>query len=113
MTEGRPATEKTSISLPADIAEYARHKAAGNTSAYIAGLIEKDRRSERTRQLLEEHGYVGDLAITEDGKAAMRERLARAERSRGQRRRERDAADCEESEMSSLRPATRDASQSA
>lgn len=84
-------TEKTSISLPADLADYARKRAAGNTSAYIAGLIEQDKRSETTRLMLEDHGYVGDLAITEKGKAAMRERLARASLRRAERR-ETDAA---------------------
>jgi hypothetical protein len=81
-----PSTEKTSISLPTDLAEYARHRAAGNTSAYIASLIARDRRADRARQLLEAHGYTGPLAITEEGKAAMRERLERAERSRARRR---------------------------
>jgi hypothetical protein len=50
-------TEKTSISLPTDLAEYARRRAAGDTSAYIAGLIERDRRNETIRQALEDHGY--------------------------------------------------------
>jgi hypothetical protein len=85
MTSGGQNTEKTSISLPIELAEYARRRADGNTSAYIAGLIERDRRIERVRLRLEEHGYVGDLAITEVGKAAMRERLASAERKRAER----------------------------
>ncbi|WP_117215465.1 hypothetical protein [Allorhizocola rhizosphaerae] len=86
MTGSGPSTEKTSISLPADLAEYARRRAAGNTSAYIAGLIERDKRNEQIRLMLEEHGYVGDLAITEAGKDRMRARLARGSRSRAQRR---------------------------
>ena len=91
MTSSGPNTEKTSISLPTELAEYARRRAEGNTSAYIASLIERDRRIERIRLRLEEHGYVGDLAITEAGKAAMRERLARAERKRAERGKEQAA----------------------
>lgn len=91
MTEPGPRTEKTSISLPTDLAEYARRRAAGNTSAYIAGLIEQDKRNEHTRKLLEEHGYTGALAITDEGKAKMRARLDRAEASRGARRGQRAA----------------------
>ena len=91
MTNSGSNTEKTSISLPADLAEYARRRAEGNTSAYIANLIERDRRLERIRLRLEKHGYVGDLAITEAGKAVMRERLARAERKRAERGKEQAA----------------------
>ncbi len=91
MTGSGPSTEKTSISLPAELAEYARRRASGNTSAYIAGLIERDKHNESVRNKLEDHGYVGPLAITEAGKDRMRERLARASRSRAQRR-ENDAA---------------------
>jgi hypothetical protein len=91
MTASGSGSEKTSISLPTDLAEYARRRAEGNTSAYIASLIERDRRVERTRLALEEHGYVGELAITEQGKEVMRERLNRAQAKRAQRRGEQAA----------------------
>jgi hypothetical protein len=67
--------ERTSVSLPVDLAEYARAKGDGNTSAYLAGLIERDRHLDELRAMFVEHGYTGDMAITEAGVAAMRARL--------------------------------------
>jgi hypothetical protein len=77
-------TERTSVSLPADLAEYARAKGQGNTSSYIADLIERDRQRDALREMFARHGYTGDKAITEVGVAAMGERLKalRAQRAR-------------------------------
>ena len=70
-------TERTSISLPVELAEYARQK--GNASQYIAGLIAQDRdrveRAARLRDMFERHGYTGDKAITDEGVARMTDRL--------------------------------------
>lgn len=84
----RVERDRTTVSLPVDLAEYARAKGNGNTSAYLAGLIEKDRRLDDLRVMFVEHGYVGDKAITDEGVAAMRERLTdlRARRTAGRRR---------------------------
>jgi hypothetical protein len=81
----REQTDRTSISLPVDLAEYARTKGKGNTSAYLARLIEKDRRLDRIKEMFVEHGYTGALAITDEGVADMRDRLHRVrhERARG------------------------------
>lgn len=78
--------DRTSISLPVDLAEYARAKGSGNTSAYLASLIEKDRRLDRIKAMLAEHGHTGDRAITDAGVAAMRERLSQVRRKRAQGR---------------------------
>ncbi|MEU8074961.1 hypothetical protein AB0B31_05880 [Catellatospora citrea] len=82
----REQVDRTSISLPVDLAEYARAKGNGNTSAYLASLIEKDRRLDRIKAMLVEHGYTGEQAITDDGVAAMRDRLHRVRRERANRR---------------------------
>ncbi|WP_212842389.1 hypothetical protein [Catellatospora sp. IY07-71] len=74
--------DRTSISLPVDLAEYARAKGKGNTSAYLASLIERDRRLDRIKAMLAEHGYTGDRAVTDVGVAAMRERLNQVRRQR-------------------------------
>ncbi|MEV0459447.1 hypothetical protein [Catellatospora methionotrophica] len=71
----RVTRERKTLSLPVDLAEYAERRGQGNTSAYVAGLIEKDRRLAGLRQMFAEHGYVGDRAITEEGVAAMRQSL--------------------------------------
>jgi hypothetical protein len=89
---GDPGYRRTSISLPTSLADYAVRRAGGNTSAYIAGLIESDQRRERIRQSLERHGYVGDMAITEDGRARARARLDQAGARRAARRGTRRAA---------------------
>jgi hypothetical protein len=80
--------DRTSISLPVDLAEYARTKGQGNTSAYLASLIEKDRRLDRIKAMFVDHGYTGDLTITDEGVSAMRDRLhrVRRERARGKQR---------------------------
>jgi hypothetical protein len=83
---------RTSISLPISLAEYATRRAGGNTSAYIAGLIASDQRRERMRARLEQHGYVGDMAITDEGRARARARLDAAAASRAARKRGRQAA---------------------
>jgi hypothetical protein len=69
------STDRTSISLPAHLAEYARVKGAGNTSGYIADLIEHDRQRDELHAMFETHGYTGDHAITDAGVAAMGDRL--------------------------------------
>ena len=79
-------TDRTSVSLPVDLAEYARKKGKGNTSNYIASLIEKDRRLDAVKAMLAEHGYVGDKAITDEEVAAMRDRLHGVRRERARRR---------------------------
>jgi hypothetical protein len=74
-------TERTSVSLPPELAEYARAKGNGNTSSYIADLIAHDRDRDELREMFARHGYVGEKAVTDDGVAAMGERL-RALRAR-------------------------------
>jgi hypothetical protein len=69
------SNERTSISLPTDLAEYAKAKGAGNTSSYIADLIARDRQRDELQAMFAAHGYVGAKAITEAGTAAMGERL--------------------------------------
>ena len=77
-------TERTSVSLPADLAEYARTKGQGNTSSYIADLIERDRERDALRDMFTRHGYTGVKAVTDEGVAAMGDRLRalRAQRAR-------------------------------
>jgi hypothetical protein len=77
-------TGKTSITLPTDLLEYARSK--GNTSQYVASLIEADRRKASLAAMFARHGYTGDQAITGEGIAAMGDRLASLERARPTRR---------------------------
>lgn len=72
--------EKTSISLPAYLAAYARSKE--NTSAYVADLIAADQRRTNVHELLEQQGYVDRLAVTPAGCAAMGDRLAALEAAR-------------------------------
>jgi hypothetical protein len=79
-------TEKTSISLPTDLIAWARRK--GNASKYIAELIERDKRRERTRDMFVAHGYVGELAITDEGIKAAGERLAAIEARRTAKQRQ-------------------------
>jgi Arc/MetJ-type ribon-helix-helix transcriptional regulator len=62
-------TRKLSISLPDDIAEQLDH--VENASAYIAEAIRLCRSRERTREMLERHG----VHVTDDGVAAMGDRL--------------------------------------
>lgn len=69
------SNDRTSISLPTDLAEYAKAKGAGNTSSYIADLIERDRQRDELRTMFEAHGYTGANAITETGATAMGDRL--------------------------------------
>jgi hypothetical protein len=77
------SNDRTSISLPSDLAEYAKAKGAGNTSSYIADLIERDRQRDALRAMFEAHGYAGDRTITDAGIAAMGDRLraVRAQRA--------------------------------
>jgi hypothetical protein len=69
------STERTSVSLPVDLAEWARERSGGNVSGYIAGLIARDKRRAAFMQLSADAGYVGENAITEAGIARMGERL--------------------------------------
>ncbi|WP_027345958.1 hypothetical protein [Hamadaea tsunoensis] len=68
-------TERTSVSLPMDLAEYARAKGKGNTSSYIADLIERDRKRDTLLAMFSRHGYTGDKQVTDDGAATMAARL--------------------------------------
>jgi hypothetical protein len=70
-----PISARTSISLPVDLAEFARSRASGNTSSYIAGLIAEDRRRLRVWERLAEHGYTGDKTPTDQGRERAREKL--------------------------------------
>jgi hypothetical protein len=81
----RTGSERTSITMPVDLAEYARKRADGNLSAYLAGLVAEDRRRAQVWERLAEHGYQGDLAPTEEGRRRARARLDehRAKRARG------------------------------
>jgi len=72
-----PTSARTSISLPVDLAEFARSRAAGNTSGYIADLIAEDRRRVRVWERLAEHGYTGDKAPTDEGRQRARSLLER------------------------------------
>jgi hypothetical protein len=83
---------RTSISLPTGLAEYAARRGGGNTSAYIAQLIAQDQRRENVLRSLERHGYVGEMAVTDEGLARARERLDRAAARRAARNHERRAA---------------------
>jgi hypothetical protein len=69
------SNDRTSISLPTDLADYAKAKGAGNTSSYIADLIERDRQRDALHAMFQTHGYAGAKAITETGTAAMGDRL--------------------------------------
>lgn len=77
---------RTSVSLPVDLAEYARAKGQGNTSAYLASLIAKDRHLDEIKTMLIEHGYTGDRAITGEGVETMRDRLRTVRLARAERR---------------------------
>jgi len=76
-TASEPASARTSISLPTDLAEFARSRASGNTSGYIAGLIAEDRRRVRVWERLAELGYTGDKTPTDQGRERAREKLER------------------------------------
>ena len=80
------STERTSVSLPTDLADYARTKGQGNTSGYIAELIERDRRRDELRAMFARHGYTGDKTITDEGATAMGERLHQLRDRRGAQR---------------------------
>jgi hypothetical protein len=69
------STERTSVSLPTNLAEWARARGNGNVSSYVARLIAEDKRRQERMAMFADHGYVGDKAITEVGTAAMGERL--------------------------------------
>ena len=67
--------ERATVSLPSDLAAWARARAGDNVSGYMAGLIRKDKRLVELMEMFERHGYVGDKAITEAGIDAARARL--------------------------------------
>lgn len=73
-------TRKLSISLPDDVAEELDR--VDNASAYITEAIRLRRRRERTREMLERHG----VQVTDEGVAAMGERLRALKDRRRQRR---------------------------
>jgi hypothetical protein len=64
-----------SFSLPTSLAAYVEAKGKGNASAFVASLIEQDQQREHARQWLREFGFVGDMEITDEGRARARARL--------------------------------------
>jgi hypothetical protein len=70
-------TVRTSITMPIDLATFARSRSGGNFSGYIQALVEREKRRVTALQRLEEHGYTGELAPTEAGRALARARLER------------------------------------
>jgi predicted transcriptional regulator len=72
-------TRRFSISLPDDIA--AELDQVDNASAYVADAIRQRRRRENTRQALANAGYE----VTDEGVAAMRERVRALEARRTRR----------------------------
>jgi len=83
--ERPPTSERTSITMPVDLADFARKRAGGNLSAYLANLVADDRRRAVVWERLAEHGYQGGLAPTEEGRQRARHRLDqhRAKRAGG------------------------------
>jgi hypothetical protein len=75
-----------SVSIPVELAEYARSKSQGKTSSCVADLIERDRERDELRAMFARHGYTGDKAITDKGVAEMGNRL-RARRAKREARR--------------------------
>jgi hypothetical protein len=78
--------ERTTVSLPTDLAEWARQRSDGNVSGYVAGLIARDKKRAMLMSMFQQHGYVGDKAITDEGIAAMGERLHTLNARRARRR---------------------------
>jgi glutamyl-tRNA reductase len=72
-------TRRFSISLPDDVA--AELDQVDNASAYVADAIRQRRRRENTRQVLANAGYQ----ITDEGVAAMRQRVQALEARRTRR----------------------------
>jgi metal-responsive CopG/Arc/MetJ family transcriptional regulator len=72
-------TRRFSISLPDDVA--AELDQVDNASAYIADAIRQRRQRENTRQVLANAGY----RVTDEGVAAMRERVRALEARRTRR----------------------------
>jgi hypothetical protein len=88
-----PDWKRKTFSLPTPLADWVDQRAArGGASSYIAGLIEADRHRERARQELRDFGYVGDMAITDDGRATARSLLDRHAESLAARERKRPRA---------------------
>jgi hypothetical protein len=95
VADGRsgPDWKRKTFSLPTPLAEWVDQRATrGNASAYIAALIEADRHRELARQELRDFGYVDDLEITDEGRAAARDLLDRHAASRAARKRQRHLA---------------------
>jgi hypothetical protein len=69
------AVTRTAVSLPVDLAEWAKARGGGNFSSYLADLIRADKRRVDLAEMFEGHGYVGDKAITESGVDVARTRL--------------------------------------
>jgi hypothetical protein len=85
--------KRKTFSLPTSLADWVDQRAArGNASAYIAALIERDRHRELARQELRDFGYVDGLEITDEGRAAARDRLDRQAASRAARGHQRRVA---------------------
>ena len=74
------------MSLPTDLAEWARLRGEGNVSGYVASLIARDKKRAMLMTMFEQHGYAGEKAITEEGIAAMGERLHALNARRARRR---------------------------
>ncbi|GIG00920.1 hypothetical protein [Catellatospora citrea] len=82
-SEAGAGTFRTSITMPVSLAEFARARSGGNFSAYLASLVERDRRRDLAHQRLAEFGYEDDMAPTEEGRARARAVLeAHRERKR-------------------------------
>ena len=88
-----PEWKRKTFSLPTSLANWVDQRASrGNASSYIAGLIEADRHREQARQELRDFGYVGDLEVTDAGRAKARAVLNRHAASRAARERKRGVA---------------------
>jgi hypothetical protein len=72
-------TRRFSISLPDDVATELDQ--VDNASAYVADAIRQRRRRENTREVLADAGYQ----VTDEGVAAMRERVRALEARRPRR----------------------------
>jgi hypothetical protein len=84
--QDEPTAFRTSITMPVDLGAYAKSRApGGNMSAYLSGLVAEEQRRELVWQRLADHGYVGDLAPTEEGRLRARAVLTRhrAKKTRG------------------------------
>jgi hypothetical protein len=71
----RSTSERTSITMPVDLAAFARSRAGGNMSAYLASLVAEDKRRTAAWERLAEFGYRDELAPTAEGRRRARRLL--------------------------------------